>query len=120
MTRKCKYCYEVTWCGRNACFSEINLISVNKKQKDALALIVMTRLMRKRRKRQRRTWCSQWIANHDSHGAYCNLIRELQDSDSASSTNFMRMKDLFDDILTRIQPLIERCNTNMRTAGSDA
>jgi len=75
-------------------FQWLRICTMNKKQRSTLALIVTMRLMRKRRgpARQRRVWCRQWTPNHDRQGAYLNLVRELQDSDIANVTNFVRMK----------------------------
>ena len=80
------------------------------KKRKALGLLVLYQLLRKqaKRKRQRRIWCRQWIANHDNQGSYCNLIRELEESDKASFTNFLRLpKELFDDLLQKIAPNIQ-------------
>lgn len=93
---------------------------MRRKGRQLISLILISRFLRKRRnrrQRQRRTWCRQWIANHDRQGAYCNLVKELHDGDSTSFTNFLRVpKHLFEDLVSRIYDRLQHRDTNLRPA----
>ena len=48
---------------------------------------------------------------------YCNLVKELQERDSSSFSNFLRLpKELFEDPTSRTYQLLQRRDTNLRTA----
>ena len=88
--------------------------------KKAVLAFLLLRLKRKRRRQQRgRAWRKAWISKHDEQGAYYNLVRELGDSDRRGFNNFLRVSgDVFQDLLIRIQPAIEKKNTKFRSAVS--
>jgi len=56
----------------------------------------------------RRVWCRQWIANHDSQGAYHSLVIEMYDDNVAFSNYFRMRQALFEDLLLNIEPQIKR------------
>ena len=72
-------------------------------------------------KRSRKVWTRQWILNRPKHGAYYQLLNELRLSDPFSYKNFLRMDaTCFEELLSKVGPMIEKEDTNMRQAISPA
>lgn len=87
----------------------------------ACGLIVAALLRKKRnnkRKRRNRTvWVRDWIKNRPKVGAYNCLIQELKSIDTSSYRNFLRMDvSTFEELFTKVAPLIARQDTRMREA----
>ena len=60
-------------------------------------------------------WVCQWIHKRRQNGAYHALIKELASEDPQGLRNFITMdKQDFDELLTKISPLIRKKDTNMR------
>ena len=68
---------------------------------------------RKTRKRKRRSvWVRPYLRRRIEKGQYENLMRELACEDPMLYTNFLRVgQDIFDDIVQRVRPLIEKQRT---------
>ena len=90
---------------------------IARKKRKAIALIGIYFLLKRREAiNKRKLWRKPWFALHDEQGVYHNLMKELE-VDGGSFRNYLRLtKDQFDDILARVQPFIERSNTNFRAA----
>ena len=76
-------------------------------------------VIRRRRKRKghRRFWVRPLIGRRRQLRLYAQLLAELRNEDQASFKNFMRMSpEMFDELLTRVGPMITKQNTNYREA----
>ena len=78
-------------------------------------------VIRRRRKRRghRTFWVRPRISRRRQFGLYDHLLVELRNEDQASFKNFMRMPpppEMFDELLTRVDPRITKQNTNYREA----
>jgi hypothetical protein len=88
---------------------------VTKRKKKAIAVLAIHFLLKACRKRRIRCWRQPWIAKHDELGAYSNLVRELEVD--GSLRNYLRMtKAQFDNIVTRVTPVLQRSNTTFRAS----
>ena len=90
------------------------------KQKKIAATVLVALLVRKRclrpKRRKRSVWVREWIRKRDQYGAYHHLMQELT-LDASSYCNFVRMNaTTFEELLTKVAPLIVRQNTLMRKA----
>lgn len=66
---------------------------------------------------RRRWWVRPWILERPLVGQYERLMRELTMEDRASFRNFVRVDpEMFQELLQRIGPRIERRDTNYRKA----
>ena len=66
-------------------------------------------------KRTRTVWMKKWLTRREDLGAYQTLLKELREEDTSSYLNFLRMAPgLFDDLLQKVTPYIQKENTNMR------
>lgn len=84
---------------------------------DACAAIIIATVVakRRRRRRDRRVWTREWIVNRPCHGAYHQLLKELQIGDQVSYRHFLRMDiNSFEYLLTLVAPKIRRRDTHMR------
>ena len=82
-------------------------------------IILRRRQRRRRRRRPRRFWVRPWLAADRRllYGHFDKLMVELRLEDEHSFHNFLRMyPPLFDEILVRITPRIERQDTHYRKA----
>ena len=81
---------------------------------DALEILACALILKKRGRRKRRKhWTRSWIDNRHKLGAFNSLIPEIL-KDAASYRNFFRMsKRQFNDILGRVQPLLEKQDTQL-------
>ena len=82
------------------------------------SVVLAVALKRKRRQRRNRTtWTRDWIQNRQAQGAYHQLLYELQQLDTSSYTNFVRMDAAtFEKLLHMVAPLITYKDTVMREA----
>ena len=72
-------------------------------------------LLFKRKKCCRTVWCRKWLMRRQELGAYDTLISEIRVEDQGSFINFMRVTPaLFDNLLDRITPTIQKEYTNFR------
>ena len=70
---------------------------------------------RRRRRQRRRFWVRLWILRRPELGLYHRLMVELRNEDPTGFHNFMRMPPaMFDELVTRLTPRIEKQATNMR------
>ena len=78
------------------------------------------RRQRRQNRRPRSIWVRKWLSEHRRRqlGHYSTFItRELRTEDVGSFYNYLRMSPkLFDEILGRITPTIERLDTRFRSA----
>ena len=85
---------------------------------DALETLACALILKKKRGRRerRKHWTRSWIDNRHKLGAFNSLIPEIL-KDTASYRNFFRMsRRQFDEILGRVQLLIEKQDTQLRRA----
>ena len=80
-------------------------------------LLHLQQKTQKKRKilKRRRRWIRPYLRRRAFQGHYNNLIHELSLEDQPLYRNFLRLKeDLFNEIVERVQPHIERQTTNFR------
>lgn len=81
-------------------------------------------LNRRRRRRRRRpanrvAWVKPWVEERPRFGLYENLLLDVEVTDLPVFKNFTRFEpDLFNEILVRITPRIQRTRNNYRLPGS--
>ncbi|KAK3929685.1 Cytochrome P450 11B1, mitochondrial [Frankliniella fusca] len=69
----------------------------------------------------RKVWVKPWVARRKAQGFHHNLFLELQLEDPNKYRRCMRMNaDLFEYLLTKVTPLIQRRNTHLRESISPA
>lgn len=74
---------------------------------------------RRRERRERRFWITSWRTpeRRDEQGHYLNLMVELREEDPRAFKNFTRFEPaLFQELVDRIGPRIEKEDTNFRKA----
>jgi hypothetical protein len=72
-------------------------------------------LRKKSQQRRRTVWVRDWLLRRDDLGAYGTLLSELREEDKGSFLNFLRVSPgMFDDLVNRVSPLIERQDTYYR------
>ena len=70
---------------------------------------------KRRRRKARSIWVSDYLQRRATQGHYNNLMRELADKNPVLYHNFTRMSEtMFNDILERIRPRIEKQTTFWR------
>ena len=93
---------------------------MNKTEVITSAAIIISIVMKKRRKRRikgRSCWSRAWLQQRHTLGAYNQLLQELRLEDPWSFRNFLRMSEnSFQELLDLVTPLITRKDTNMREA----
>lgn len=92
---------------------------VKKKIAACLVVIINHKRMEARRKK-RSVWTKQWIMRRDQfNNTEENLLYELRTEDENCYRNFVRMNaEDFDYLLEKVEPLIQKRDTNMRRAVS--
>lgn len=81
-----------------------------------ITLIIISLLMKKYNIKKR-IWTRKWIEMRPNNGAYNKLMQELENEDTPSLNNFLRMdKASFDKIANLKEPLIKKKNTRFRNA----
>jgi hypothetical protein len=69
------------------------------------------------RRKPRSVWTKPWLLRRPALGAYDTLLSELREEDTTSYLNFLRVSpEIFDDLLHKVTPFIERQNTVFRQA----
>ena len=67
------------------------------------------------KKKHRSMWTRQWLLRRTQYGAYETLLSELRREDEGSFLNFLRVApDLFDSLVERVRPLVQKEHTNFR------
>ena len=85
----------------------------------AILVALLQRRKRRHIRRNRPIWTREWILNRESHGAYNQLLKELQLLDTSSYKNFVRMDAAtFEELLCMVAPKITYKDTVMRQAVS--
>ena len=80
-------------------------------------LIAIVIARRRKKRRNRKVWVRDWIRDRPKQGAYHQLLQELRLSDARSYRNFLRMDQAtFDELLSKVGPLITYKDTFMRKA----
>lgn len=80
-------------------------------------ILAVCLLRRKKRRRNRVIWTREWIRRREAHGAYHQLLNELQQLDTSSYRNFTRMDaTTFEKLLCMVAPMITYEDTVMRDA----
>ena len=91
------------------------LALVQHQQRVANAFVDLAQRIRARRRRKR-FQVRQWIARRPQLGIYEQLMVELRREDPAAFTNMVRMPpDMFDEILVRLRPRLERDHVSRAT-----
>ncbi|XP_062588068.1 putative nuclease HARBI1 [Saccostrea cucullata] len=89
-----------------------------KLQQDSMIMLTMLKLRRKKYTKKK-YWVVPWLRERqrDHYGQYTSLMKELRLGDEASYRNYLRMTpEMFDELLTRVGPRIEKMDTNYRRA----
>jgi hypothetical protein len=85
-----------------------------------VALMQLKKLQGKQKRKrnlQRKWWCRPWLLRRPLFGQYEKLMSELAMEDVLGFKNFLRIDpDLFNELLQRITPRIERKDTFFRKA----
>jgi hypothetical protein len=86
-----------------------------------IAQLLNLKRAQSRRKRKRNTprkfWSRPWLLRRTLFGQYEQLMHELAREDVPGFKNFLRIEpELFHELLERVGPRIERCDTFMRKA----
>lgn len=69
------------------------------------------------KRKKRSVWVRKWIRRREHLGASNTLLRELAVEDTTEYFKFLRMEPIkFDQLLTKITPLIKKTDTVMREA----
>jgi hypothetical protein len=97
----------------------LSLLSLKRKKKRRRLLlmsgIIWILMHRSMTKRTRTIWQREWLSRRSELGAYETLLSELRVEDESSFLNFVRVSpNIFDDLLAKVQPIIERKTTNFR------
>ena len=90
-------------------------MDVHTKKKVICAGILAAALHKKKCNKAKRMWVRPWIGRRDQKGAFKNLVQELRDEDKAAYKNYFRMDEAsFQELLQKVNPLIEKKDTVMR------
>ena len=83
---------------------------------EVLLFLLLMRRNRRRysiKERKRKTWAKPWILKHREQGIFSNLVHELSGEDPEKFRQFHRLdRDLFDEILARVDPLDSQTRYN--------
>jgi hypothetical protein len=94
-------------------------MDINDDEALALVLLIIAKRIRDRKKepRPRRHWVKPWIRRRIEHGAYHNLLRELELEDPSDFRAFLRMEPrMFHEIVARVGPRVTKQDTRYRKA----
>ncbi|KAK3883340.1 hypothetical protein Pcinc_012376 [Petrolisthes cinctipes] len=76
---------------------------------------------RRKRRKTRSVWIRPYLTRRASHGHHENLMRELAEEDSIVYRNFTHLDaDLFNQIVERVRPHIEKSRTFWREPSEPA
>ena len=71
--------------------------------------IVVSAVVRKKKKRPRSTWMKTWLARRNEKGVYNNLINEMRLEDAESFRRYLRMNtESFEHLLELVTPGLEK------------
>jgi hypothetical protein len=73
--------------------------------------------MFEREKNKKKKWSNRWLTERNNY-SFVNLLKELQTKKPQDLHNYLRMNNVFQNLLTLIRPRIERNKTFMRDAAS--
>ena len=80
-----------------------------------LAIKKSEQMRKKRRRRNRTMWVKPWIETRLSMGIYHTLLQELNQTDTDSYRNFLRMDNAsFSVLVQKVRPYIARNETRLR------
>eukprot|EP00794_Sanderia_malayensis_P013455 gene13455-14836_t len=78
------------------------------------AIIIGCALKNRRRRRERRVWCKEWLKKRDSNCLYTGLVHELKLADRGDYRRFIPMNSkTFEELLGKVRPQIEGQSTNI-------
>ena len=84
---------------------------------EVLLSILLLRRRRRRRLRapNRKKWVRTWVSRRQTHGAFANIVQELNLEDAEKFKQFHRLdRNLFEEVLAMVTPLIEKKDTQLR------
>lgn len=85
------------------------------KRKLIASLVVYCIQKNKTKKKKRSVWVRNWIANRESNATAQNLLEDLRSEDPIAFKQFLGLSPcLFDDLLIKVSPYIQKNTTNMR------
>ena len=87
-------------------------------EEETLAVIIATLIVKeeKRSKESRELWGRPWIDRRLFHGPFNRLIQEIIANKSSCRNFFRTNKAQFDEILGHVKPLIQKQDTQLRSA----
>lgn len=93
----------------------------DRKKRAAVCCVIAAVLLEeedKRKKRPRERWSKDWFLQRSVLSSDCHLLNELKEGgEMADFSNYLRMDDnIFQILLRKVAPLIEKQNTIMRDA----
>ena len=91
----------------------------NNQQITACVMLIAIILSRRRRRRNKTFWVRDWVSHskRQEHGAYHQLVNELQLGDQVTYRHFLRMDVTYiEELLSVVAPHITYSDMNMRSA----
>ena len=86
------------------------------RKKNFLCCFVVLENEAEEKKKEKKMWMKKWYQDRN-HYTHENLLGELRQSSSDDYKNFLRMDaETFDELLSLVQPIVQKENTNMREA----
>ena len=83
----------------------------------AAALLVLALLQKEEEEKKRRLWSRRWLLRRRRESVAFRLLKELREEDPSTLRQWLRLdRELYEDLLTQVTPLIEKQDTNMRKA----
>ena len=90
----------------------VELLLQEEEDEEAAAQEAKKRKSTRQRPPKRSVWVRPYLKRRTNKGHYDNLIKELAEEDPLLYKNFMRLDEgLFDEIVERVTPLIEKKTT---------
>ena len=96
---------------------QLNLLLQIQAEREAQLVLLLA--LRRRRRRRHRWWVRPWLTveRRLQYGQYETLMQELRNEDVISFKRYMRITpDMFDEILQRVAPRIQKQDTRFRSA----
>ena len=82
-----------------------------------LSILLLRRRRRRLRAANRKKWVRSWISRRQTHGAFANIVQELNSEDTEKFRQFHRLdRNSFEEILAMVCPLIEKKDTLLRSS----
>ena len=80
-----------------------------------LSILLLRRRRRRLRAPNRKKWVRTWVSRRQTHGAFANIVQELNLEDAEKFKQFHRLdRNLFEEVLAMVTPLIEKKDTQLR------